>query len=259
MNTIPLNYAIFTTTRGHFNRHDIYKQTVDDLGEYSGLFRNRIANVKISSDSQEFAAVMEKFFKDRNFTLYTRNGDWKHNDQSHQTGYLHDLTRVFTQDSVNEVPYTMVTEDDFLIRAHKFDLEYWCFKAISILEKDPNITQVRIPRFQNEFDRINGLKAKHNLDVRAEHTNDPQYFRCGDWSNNVYFARTRDLRNALLMMNSNPHLFGQHSEHSMSKAMKYFSLSEVPFAILEPSMISCYHRGTVAGQEDDVNQAILAT
>ena len=191
--------------------------------------------------------------------------DWKHgtqenNDNSHQIGYLQSMANIYTRDDVNQIQYSLVSEDDFYIKTYNKDLEYFLNKAVNILQNNSNIMQIRIPRFSNEFDRINHLKEKHGIDTRAiESKEDNEIFLHGDWSNNPFIARTRDLRNAILLIIKNEQVLGCHSEHSMGKAMKYFSLSDTPFVCFKPDLIRIGHRGCPVGLEDNLDQPLIST
>lgn len=258
MNKIPVSYVITTTTKGHFDRHDIYKSTVSSLDAQIPLknFKDRIVNIKVSEDSKEYEKEMVEYFQSKEFSVSVNKGEWKHFDASHSAGILNDLCKLFLSD-INKNQYSLICEDDFQVRCYNKDLEYWTYKAISLLENYPNLMQVRIPRFTNERARIDGLKAKHNIDAKTS-DGDDGCFGCNDYSNNIYFARTRDIRNALLLMIKNTTSFPMHIEAGFGAALKYFSLSETPFAILDPKQIRCGHIGTVAGQEDDLEKDLVS-
>lgn len=260
MNDFRLNYVIMTSTRGHFNRHDIVKDTVADIyykhSSFTTSFYAKYANIKCSTDSAEYLSDIKDFLLSHGINTNVTHGDWNHNSQSHQNGYLSDLFEIFRREDVNEAEYTLLTEDDFKIRCAKKDFSYWIEKSVALLMNNPNYVQVRIPRFNNEFERINKLKAKHGIDAQAIKSGEDSYFEANDWSNNVYFCRTRDLRNSLILMLRNPNAFPQHSEHGLSRAMRYWTESGLPFAILNPEYIRCFHMGTKVGEEDKLDQPL---
>lgn len=259
-NPLDLNYIIMTTTRGHYNRHDIVEEVYWDFFNYSRAlvnFKARYCNIKSSPESGQYLPILQNFFSTNNFVVNTTAGAWKHNCPSHQSGYLSDLSSIMNRHDVNRCQYTMITEDDFKIRSFDINFQYWAEIAVEILRNNHECVQVRIPRFVNEFERINKLKEKHNIDGKAERVN-KDYFMANDWSNNVYFCRTRDLRNALLLMQRHPDAFPVHSEHGLGRAMKYWSNIELPFAILNPERIRCFHCGTPQGQEDNLTEALTS-
>jgi hypothetical protein len=263
MNKIPVNYVIMTSTKGHFGL-STHEETVNHLNSQLplGLFAQKIVHIKVSDDTKEKEVGMIDFFAKHNFNIKTSyTHQWRHNDGSHQQGYLSDLTKVFGLADTQDVPYTLITEDDFLLSTSNGEpLEYFITKGVKILQSDPNIVQIRIPRFNNEFDRINGLKIKHNLDWRADKYWNDDYskdvFACSDWSNNVYLCRTRDLNIATMLIEKFPSTFGQHSEHSTAAAMRLLSRVELPFCVFWPDKIRCFHIGAEPQNRDVVGQEL---
>lgn len=65
-----------------------------------------------------------------------------------------------------------------------------------MLEQNPDIMQVRFPRFANEFERINRLKEKHGLDRSAERL-DKTFYVSDDLSMNQYLSDPRYSRGGL--------------------------------------------------------------
>ena len=259
MNKIPLNLIIFSSTKGHFGNRERYLQTVQSLNAQIPIkdFLAAYIHIKVSSGEETIANEMTKKLEPYGFNIFQSNGNWKHDDNSHQLGYLNDMFSVYMDDAVQEGQYSLVMEDDFIVKSYEKDLYYFLNKAVSILEKVSNCTQVRIPRFSNEFERINGLKAKHNINGMAiRNNNEPDIFYQNDWSNNMFVARTRELRNALLMIRKNSNVFPFHSEHGVGMAMKYFSVIETPFCCFEPTKIRCGHIGTLPNQEDNLDKEL---
>ncbi len=158
-------------------------------------------------------------------------------------------------------PYVALLEDDWIVRPYQFELAYYLQRATDLLARDPGVMQVRIPRWSNEKDRIRALPVKHGLDGRVQDL-DAQTFAQTDYSNHPSIMRTRDLRAALTLV-----MRGQvpaHSEHGMGQALKMLSWtggagSGLPFVCFEPHLIRCGHLGTLPGEEDDLNQPLLAT
>ena len=70
----------------------------------------------------------------------------------------------------------------------------------------------------------------------TERCDDITESRSGDWSNNPYVARTRDIRAALTFVkNSN---LPKHSEHGLGRAMAALGWCDLPFAFFDPSIIA---------------------
>lgn len=250
----PITLALFTTTKGHFGRTTIYRDTVDSLLSLAPAetWGHMVAHIK-ESDSA-VATDMEGWLSARGFEVLRTRGEWAHFAESHQRGYLDDARRTVDQITT---PYTLWHEDDWAWWLKDRRLDYWLHEATSMLESDPTLVQVRIARFTNEGDRINRLKAKHGLPWRAGECSDTAFYH-GDWSCNPFIARTRDLRAAL-------HLFGAipglpiHIEHGLGAVMRAISGMELPFACLNPARIRVGHLGTRTPEEaDDLSKPLLA-
>lgn len=261
-NKFPLNYIVFSSTRGHFDIKTRYLETISNLNNKFPLtnFSANYVHIATSPNENDLFLKMKSSLESLyNINVISTEISWQHDNQSHQIGYLSSMWNIYNRDDVNAIEYSLVSEDDFFIKTYSKDLEYYLNKAISILKDNSNIMQIRIPRFTNEFERINKLKEKHNIDAKAiKCPEDDEIFHQNDWSNNVFVSRTRDLRNALLLMLKNQQSFPMHSEHGLSMAMKSFSLSEVPFMCFEPLLIRCGHIGCPLGQEDNLDKPLIS-
>lgn len=250
---LPLNLLLMTSTKGHYGRHDIYKTTANDLLRWDDIFPNKIVHIKVDPDNSSFLPEMEKFFKERNYFVIASSGEWKHGDESHQTGYLCDLYKAIRHETTQSAPYLLFMEDDWLLDPDNGNFHRVAQYAIQSLSSKPDLLQCRIPRFHNEFERINNLMDKHGLDRQAiRFSDDKSMFYCNDWSNNPYFCRSRDLKLALKMIFSMKG-FGHHAEHSVGAAMSFLSDSHYPFAVFENQDAMTRHIGTPVGQEDCAN------
>lgn len=258
MTPLPLSLLLYTSTKGHYGVFDRYQRTITDLFNQvpSDTFAGRLAHVKASVTSkpgEPSAEDMMCWLSDRKILPILTFADWSHG-ASHQSGYLSDMSKLTR--GAND--FVLHLEDDFLLRAHQNDLIYYLCRAIVLLT-DPDIVQVRFPRWHNERTRIEGLRAKHGIDGKTRDGNNPDHFLANDWSNNVFVARARDMQTALLLIERNPGVFPQHAEHGLGAAMKYLSRSETPLAIFDPSHVSAYHTGTLPGEEDPLDQPLYAT
>jgi hypothetical protein len=256
---IPLAICLFTTTKGHHDVKTRWRETVQDLhrqiplDNFAGLF----ANIKAGNESEEQAAldIAKELHNKYGFENHTAIFPWKHGDNSHQVGYLNDIFHIYNLPEVLKNQYVMHLEDDWLIRAEDGELLKWIAKAIKLLDENPDILQVRFPRFSNEFLRINNLKSKHNIDTWARDYND-DFFVHSDFSLNPSIFRSRDLRNATLLMKKNANVFGSHVEHDFGRALKYFSHPQENLACFCPEKARCYHLGAPLGQEDKIGEQL---
>lgn len=258
MTPLPITLCLYTSTKGHFGQFDLYKRTVTDLFNQvpANTFGGRGAHIKESVTrklGEPNAKEMAEWLSQRNVCPSVTTEDWSHGAQ-HQSGYLKDM-KTLTASVGTE--YLLHMEDDFLLRTKSYNVIHWLARAITLLD-DPDVIQVRIARWANERERINGLRAKHGIDSRTEDGDNPDHFRATDWSNNPFIVRTRDMQIALLLMERNPHAFPAHAEHGIAAAMKYLSRSAVPIAVFDPSLIYCRHIGTLPNENDPLDQPLIA-
>ena len=248
-------FCLYATTQGHWKVRDRYRATVES---FQSQIQPRsdpcyVASIKQSPGDAEFCNGMADWLSDRGFTISAQEGEFSHGHESHQLEYLRDMLRI---NHFVHTEYVLHMEDDWVLKPHNDQsLSLYIDMAIKLLRDNPDIMQVRVPRFSDEPTRINGLRAKHGINTRAE-CMDNYFWRSGDWSNNPYVARTRDIRAALTFVkNSN---LPKHSEHGMSVAMKMIGWCELPFAFFDPSIIRCGHIGTPVGQEDDLSKPLFS-
>ena len=248
-------FCLYTTTQGHWKIRDRYRATVESFQSQVLPHADPyyVASIKQSPGDAEFCNGMADWLSDRGFTVSAQEGEFSHGHESHQIQYLLDLERL---NSFVHTEFLFSCEDDWLFKTQdNQSISLYIDMAIKLLRDRPEIMQVRIPRFSDEPARINGLLAKHGINTRAERMDD-HFWRSGDWSNNPYVARTRDIRAALTFVkNSN---LPKHSEHGLGRAMAALGWCELPFAFFDPSIIRCGHIGTPVGEEDDLSKPLFA-
>jgi len=257
MTPIPITFCLFTSTKGHFSR-STYVRTLDSFNQSLPLseYAARVAHIKVSPGEQNIAYEMKRNLELRGFKVLMTEGAWAHANESHQLGYLTDMLKVYGDDGIR-TPYVMHVEDDFLIRCYSTTYIQQIQTAILLLEEQSDIMQVRVCRFSNELDRINGLRAKHGIDGRAA-WGSRDHFRHNDLSLHPSIFRARDIRAAVLLtLKTN---LPKHVEMGMSHAFKLNSQSPLPFACLNPYYIRVGHIGTATeAEEDNLNEPLIAT
>jgi hypothetical protein len=253
---IPVNICLFTSTKGHWNVRTRYFDTVNNLNNQIPLssFVGLFAHIKVTPGEEQIANDMQLNLEKFGFTVIKTIGDWAHG-KNHQEEYLKDITKIFFNPEVNKTEYSFFLEDDFDIVCRKDKFVDYIAKATLILNENPDIVSVRIARAANERERISGLWAKHgiqsfvSLDLNG-------YFLATDFSNNPHFIRTRDMRNAMILLRK-VNGFPIHSEHGTAAAIKVFNNSQMPIAIFCPEDIVCRHRGTPIGEEEPNDKDIF--
>jgi hypothetical protein len=252
MNKNDITYCLFSSTKGHWGIRDRYKATVENMLSQipADVWSRMIAHIKITPGEEDIFHEMETYLRLKGFEVIGTTGNWQHSDNSHQVEYLKDMIKITNFVKTN---YLFFAEDDFLIKCDNKELSYWISEAQRMLIQHPDFLQFRIPRFGNEFERINLLKKKHNIDTRAEWMNH-NYFCHSDFSNNPHLVRTRDFRAALTLVKLGA--FEAHSEHGLGKALKLFG-QELPLVCFNPENVHCAHIGTKPGEEDDLNNIAM--
>lgn len=253
---LPITFALMSTTRGHFGVTTRWLETVKGFSHAIPLsqFAARLAHIKVSPDNEDLKTIMVGMLGAHDFSVHATDGEWEHGQQSHQSNYLADLWKVV---NLVKTPYIFVCEDDWSPVIKQGELTDHIGRAIEWLEEDPTLMQVRIPRWSNELDRINGLEAKHGLNRRAESV-DAYYFRHDDYSANPSLYRTRDLRAALMFVAKTN--LPKHVEHGVGEALRVMSgAARGQFACFEPAQVYVRHLGTLPGEEDPLDQPLYST
>ena len=266
MNKIPCNLIVYSSTKGHFGQPTLL-ETISSLNSQFPIdnFASAFIHIKISTGQDNVVTELEeKLHSLYHINVIKSYGDWRHGndgkDNSHQIGYLNDMFKIYNMPEINNNNYSLIIEDDWLIKVYKNDFEYYINKAIKLLTTEENIVQIRIARFSDEKNRILRLKEKHNIDGIALETKDKEMILGNDWSNNCYIARTRDLRMALLLITKNQSAFPMHSEHGLGMAMAYQSWVKTPFMFFNPEFIRVGHIGVESPSDrDNLDQPLIST
>lgn len=253
-----LSIFLLTSTKGHFGVHDRYKQTVESLFSIypEAKFSYKIANINIDKENEKYLPKMEYYLREFGFNIVKTNIEWSHGNESHQLAYLESIRNIiYSCQSPNNIG--LFLEDDFRFKLYNDRFDFGGLYEIvekSLLYPNSDTMQVRIPRWSNEPERILKLKEKHGIDGKIHKFGN--LYQCNDWSNNPYFFRISDLKSAInLVFNTN---LPRHSEHGLGSAMKLMSGSRLPFIFFSPELIRCGHVGTLLGEEDNLNEPLIA-
>lgn len=260
MNKIPINICLFTSTQGHWGIKTRYLETIEHLNNQIPLksFAGLFAHIKVSPEEQDFASKMEADLKSFGFNVKKTIGQWSHG-QNHQEEYLKDITKLFSLSEVQQTKYSLFLEDDMKIVTWEGKLEDYLAIATNVLYNYPDVISVRIARASNEMQRISNLREKHGIDSKvspAPRGHEFSYFLANDFSNNPHIVRSRDMRNAMLLINKIGGI-PKHSEHGTAIALKLLSNSNIPIAVLNPEHIVARHIGTPVGQEEPLDQFLV--
>lgn len=261
---LPANLCVFDTSKGHFGRTDIYRRTIEDLSTQIDLeqFAALFVHIKVGPGEETVYAEQEVFYRKLGFTVIRSDAAWSHHSVSHQNEYARDLIRVYGDPAIQPTPYCLHLESDWLFRSHSdWDLQDAIQQSINYLIANHTVASVRFARFRNEVDRLNGLRVKHGMDVGTNREQFPweSFIRHNDnLSLNPNLFRTRDIYAATRLLKTHFAQLGQHVEMGFTHAFHHLADDGLPFAILDPALLSVYHIGTPVGQEDDLSKLLLA-
>ncbi len=257
MTPIPITFALATTTKGHFSMKTRWIETLDSFNRALPLseYVQRVAHIKVSPGEEALGEEMDAKLRERGFKVQSTVAAWSHDHQSHQTEYIRDALAIT---NMTRSPYLLFCEDDWAVKTYHGDLIDYLERAVAYLEEESQCMQVRIPRWSDEFARINNLPAKHGLDRRAEVLND-NIFVHDDFSMNPAIYRTRDLRAALMLTQVSA--LPKHIEHGTGEALRILSGSPThdAFACFYPDKIRIGHLGTLPGECDNLDKPLFST
>lgn len=252
---VPVTFVLMSTTKGHFGLKYRYQETLKSFGAALpfGEYARCMAHIKVSLGEDLLMEEMTGDIQSNGFDVWRTKGIWAHGQESHHLEYLKDAMVMVDKVST---PYVLMVEDDWLLQCYEGTFIDYLNRAVEWLE-DPGLVQVRIPRYSNELDRVNGLMGKHGLNRYARKA-DNYHMRLDDFSMNPALYRTRDLRAALHFVQSSN--MPKHIEHGLGYALKLVSgYPTGQFACFNPEKIRVGHVGTLPGEEDDLSKGLIAT
>lgn len=260
MHSIPLNLCVFDSTKGHFDRTEIYRDTINSLGNQIPLvmFANRYVHIKVDPNREDETKRLDEvvdFYSSKGFSTIISYGSWHHFSDSHQKSYCADLIKMYSSIVEQKIPYTLHLESDWKFFPRDQSLVDHLERGMRYLDVSPTILSVRVPRFCNELDRLEGLKKKHNMDVwtapEERQSFAGRFYRHNDnISLNPNIFRTRDLWAATRTLELNFNRFGFHAEMGFTHCLRWLSPDKLPYSIYNPSEFNCLHIGTKPGEED---------
>ncbi len=215
MNDLSLNF--FTSTKGHFSCHNIYKYTLNDLYSKSKLIKSnncgKIAHIKVSPDQLELGDLMEQvLYLDFNFHKVIKTvGSWEHNDNSHHIEYLKDIKTLYSNSGLSYYRYGLNLEDDFLFNVPNFD--NYINRALEILGNNTELLNIRYLR----IDQPNRAKEIST----SKQIKDDLYYNSEEWPFNPAFVRNRDMRYISQFAAKNHLKINLHCERTFGLAANY--------------------------------------
>lgn len=235
MKSIPINICLFTTTKGHFGRKDIYQKTIEDLDKQSGglsQFTGLFAHIKQSP--RDDAAPMKTWLEQRGFSVLVTEGQWSHGDLSHQAAYLSDIRNLFNRPELHQNMYSLWLEDDWIFEPNKIGFLEALALAGGVLGSDPDVNGVRFLR--KEDDIASRIETKPYGDRAVGNR--------VEFSFNPTLVRTRDVYLTMALVFRNIRQLSTHCELAYTQIASMLTEGETPFVSLNRDEITVRHIGT---------------
>ncbi len=147
MTPLPIAFCLFTSTKGHWGRTDLYKVTLDDYNRQVplDLFGSRLAHIKVGEQEQALGDEMEANLKARGFDVIKTVADWSRGT-AHQHGILQDQRTLSSDPRFHAQPYMLLVEDDSIVRSHDLPLADLLGQACRMLAENHELVSVRTLR-----------------------------------------------------------------------------------------------------------------
>lgn len=230
-----LAILLFSTTRGHFGFKNSYEFVVDNLAGKVG-FGLKLAHIKYQEEEGDTLTNMECALEDKGYVVIRTEGEWKHNSISHAQEYFKDQLRLF---SSHAKPYSLICEDDWIIKTSQKSIEHYFKYGIDFLEQYPQALCVRI---NAEPDRH--LKGSTQITDLIYRQDEDRTIWGSTFTFQPTLVRTRDYLFALRIINQNLHLLERtHCEILSGEVFRQFSTDQSPFYFFDPGLIWCEHIG----------------
>lgn len=143
---IPVTIALFTTTKGHFDKTTFYQDTISQLNKLIplNLFTGRVVHIKreIGEIHDKVYEEMLSFFTGLDFKILSTYGSWKHYDGSHYDEHAKDICTLMSSKEAQSSSYVLWIEDDVLVEC--VDFQKALSVATSFLEENPSIMNFAI-------------------------------------------------------------------------------------------------------------------
>jgi hypothetical protein len=242
MNKLPITFALFTSTKGHWGRKTDYRLTLNHWNKQIPLvvFGRLVAHLKVTPGDEDIAKSMREDLTARGFQVIETMGDWNRG-LSHGDAYLCDQITVSKNPEVYSQPYFMLAEDDSPVISHKIPLDDLLTSACQKLANDHEMLTARFMRRGD--DKGPGFPADSGTD----------YF----WSEHVNFQpiimRSLDYYRLCLALEQNP-LARQQVQCEMlwRLILQHFSRSHKRHLVWETDYAEALHIGVKQEDYDKV-------
>lgn len=231
-----LGIVLFTTTKGHFGRKDLYKHGVQ---QWDGKADQYYAHIKVTPGEESIADEMEKYLASKGYFVERTHGKWSHNETSHSFEYTKDITKAFNSSFVHGATYSIFLEDDWVIKG---DIDFSLQEALSCLEDEKDTLAVR---WNNEDEGLSGLNGSYNYRCTTLCRQLQDYTPYGPtFTFQPTLVRTRDIYQAYRLIGKHwEQMQHVHIELASGYGFKALSDSDTPFYFVHPDTACSVHIG----------------
>ncbi len=146
MNTLPITFCLFGSTKGHFGRKTDYKTTLDHWNRQVPLsLFNLIAHLKVTPGDEQLAVDMKDDLERRGFRVLTTTAAWTRG-LSHGAAYLSDAVTVSKDPAVYTRSYFLWAEDDSPLVPHRLSVEDLLLQSCQLLADSHEVLSARVMR-----------------------------------------------------------------------------------------------------------------
>lgn len=233
-------FTFFITTRGHYGRKDIWRETIYHWYDVMPTFEMypKFVHIKISDGEEKLGEEIKDQLEEIDFKVLTTQKDWKHNDSSHAVGFYEDMLKLYSDTELHKYKYSILHEDDWLWKSSS-NLSYLLNLGRRFLDENLDALCVRV-NDERHKDKSKSFKASDKIyGQRVDYT---------PFGTTMTFQptilRTLEWYHALRLINKNKEVLKQrHCELVSGDVMKNFSDSKTPFYFFDPDVLSAEHIG----------------
>lgn len=234
MTKLPIALCMFTTTKGHWGRRDLYLETLNLMSRLVPLsdFGARYVHIKVSPGEEALAEQMRAELITRGFHVDQTVGSWSHGNMSHQNEYLRDMNKASQSPVLHSQPYMLLLEDDSPFLCRRAGLVECLSRMIGFLEGDINVVSTRL-LWRSAFDGgVPNLRDQHDYFFSPHFDFQPSILRPRDYmiANKVIEQNWEQVKHA-------------HCEMVMRMALDTVSRSQYRHVVLKPDYAEPFHLG----------------
>lgn len=236
---MDLGLCVFTTTKGHYGRDDLYKLTIENLKDLGVLdkFNYKVVHIKQFGNDTDKVNILTEYFTSNGFFVITSTKEKTEKLEEYHNEYQKDITKMFSNGLVNRSEFSLWLEDDWVIKTKENlwnEFQYAC----EILKNEKDLLSVRINHEEPTEDKY--IKYNHKINLQGDN-----YTQWGPtFTFQPTIVRTRDAYQAYRIINQHNKNIGHlHIELQSGIGFKVLSEFKNPFAFFKPSIIKAYHIG----------------